>query len=208
MHKSCCCSPPPETIRRSSFVQLLGATRGSTSSGLISFSDETGNFVAHNQQTNKQSLSSSHDPSPPCKYTHNRRPQQQQQQTIRVSWFQGFFWIFLWMGCCHVNYGSSSARNFVCYVIQNSTVVASNGQIFWDVCDCRLFFLVARTTRRGRRRCMYLYLYYTYFSPSTARRRRISTLYVFPLNNKTTGVSIDVYGYNILRLFIYFKNGN
>jgi hypothetical protein len=56
-------------------VQLLGA-RGS-SSGLISSSDETGNFVAHNQQTNKQSLSSSsHDPSP-CRYTHNRKPQQQ-----------------------------------------------------------------------------------------------------------------------------------
>lgn len=93
MHKTCCCSPPPppETIRRSSFVQLLGA-RGS-SSGLNSFSDETGNFVVHNQQTNKQSLNSSHDPSP-CRYTHNRRPQQQQQQTIRVSWFQGFFGFF------------------------------------------------------------------------------------------------------------------
>jgi hypothetical protein len=91
MHKTCCCSPPPETIR-SSFVQLLGA-RGS-SSGLISFSDETGNFLGHNQQTNKQSLSNSHDPSP-CRYTHNPRPQQQQQQQqIRVSWFQSFFGFF------------------------------------------------------------------------------------------------------------------
>lgn len=91
MHKTCCCSPPPETIiRRSSFVQLLGA-RGS-SSGLISFSDETGNFLGYNQQTNKQSLSSTHDPSP-CRYTHNRQPQQQQQQ-ISVSWFQGFFGFF------------------------------------------------------------------------------------------------------------------